>query len=144
MTDYQISENFFDTPIGAIIAWAKSLTGVPSLPSNFVECNGQVLSNSASPLNGQTIPNLNGASAGTKRFLRGSSTSGTTGGTESHSHGAGTFVTGFGDNADNCEASALTPVAVNTNDHIHQVTGDSESVSTLPSYYEVVWIMRIR
>jgi len=30
-----------NVPIGAIVAWDKSLTGVPALPANFVECNGR-------------------------------------------------------------------------------------------------------
>lgn len=47
------------------------------LPYGFVECNGQVLNDSASLYNGQTIPNLNSAD-GYKggRFLRGGTISG--------------------------------------------------------------------
>jgi len=78
-------------PIGAITAWHKSLTGVPqTLTDGFVECNGQTLSDAGSPLNGQVIPNLNGAAAGANLsdgddlgttgdvFLRGDETSGAT------------------------------------------------------------------
>jgi hypothetical protein len=61
-------------PIGCPIPWLKSLAGVPALPSNWVECNGQTLSDAGSPLNGQTIPNLNG----NLNVLYGKSTSGTT------------------------------------------------------------------
>jgi hypothetical protein len=60
-------------PIGTILPWHKSLAGVPSLSARFVECNGQVLSDADSPLNGQTIPDLNGLG----HFMRGSATSGT-------------------------------------------------------------------
>jgi hypothetical protein len=63
-------------PIGAIVAWHKAFTNTPALPAQFVECNGQVLSDAASVYNGQTIPNLN-AVDGTGRFLRGDATSGT-------------------------------------------------------------------
>src|SRR6185436_13167947 len=73
-------------PIGGVCAWMKNLSGVPALPSEYVECNGQVLSDPTSPLNGVTIPNLNGESGGPKRFLRGASASGGTGGAEEHSH----------------------------------------------------------
>lgn len=66
------SEGFGIVPIGSIQAWHKDLSGV-SLPDGWVECNGQLLSDPESPLNGETIPDLNGES----RFLRGSSTSGT-------------------------------------------------------------------
>jgi hypothetical protein len=59
-------------PVGAIVAWHKSLAAT-TLPSSFVECNGQMLTDTASPFNGLTIPNLNGEG----RFLRGAATSGT-------------------------------------------------------------------
>lgn len=59
-------------PIGSIIAWHKNLTGVPALPGNWLECNGQVVSDAASPMDGQALPNLNGEA----RFIRGSATSG--------------------------------------------------------------------
>jgi hypothetical protein len=50
-------------PVGGIIGWHKSFANVPALPASgkWVECNGQVLADAGSPLNGQTIPNLNGA-----------------------------------------------------------------------------------
>ncbi len=67
-------------PVGTILAWHKSFTGTPALPVGYVECNGQVLSDTASPYNGQTIPNLNSpVNAWNSRgsFLRGDTTSGT-------------------------------------------------------------------
>ncbi len=66
-------------PIGSIVAWLKSYANTPALPSGWVECNGQTLSDADSVYNGQAIPNLNGDN----RFLRGNSTSGGTGGEES-------------------------------------------------------------
>jgi len=27
-------------PIGAVLPWLKSLTGAPTLPAQFLECNG--------------------------------------------------------------------------------------------------------
>jgi len=80
-------------PVGAIVAWAKTLTGVPqTLPGGWVECDGSTLSMLGSPLDGTTIPDLN-ASAGTARFLRGATTSGTTGGSSSHVHSSETTST---------------------------------------------------
>src|SRR5689334_9060120 len=67
------------TPIGGITAWCKNLPGVPALAANFVECNGQVLSDVESPLDGQTIPDLNTFG----RFLYGNLNSGNTGGIDS-------------------------------------------------------------
>lgn len=62
-------------PIGTILAWLKSFTGTPTLPTNWVECNGQTLSDTDSPFDGETIPDLNGSN----NFLRGNSSSGGTG-----------------------------------------------------------------
>lgn len=60
-------------PIGSIIAWHKSLNSSVTRPPEWVECNGQVLSDPESPYDGMTIPNLNGEN----RFLRGGTNSGT-------------------------------------------------------------------
>lgn len=126
-----IESGALTVPIGAIVPWLKSFIGVPTLATQgfnamFVECNGQVLNDSDSLLNGQTIPNLNG-SAGTKRFLRGSTTSGTTGGSESHDHSYGDDTAGG-----------------NLPNRAWRRDTNSSSTSTLPSYYEVVFIMRVK
>ena len=111
-------------PIGAIVAWAKSITGVPTLPDGWAECDGSTVSDSDSPINGETIPDLN-ASSGTARFLRGATTSGGTGGSETHRHS----IAGGSD-----ANGGLDPGRV-------LFTGLE---STLPSYYSVVWIMRYK
>jgi hypothetical protein len=118
--------NNLQVPIGAILAMAKSIAGVPLLTINnqFVECNGQVLSDAASPLNGQTMPDLNGAT--TKRFLRGGTASGATGGTETHTH--------------SIPAEPQWPGG----DINVLYDGTTYSTSTLPSYYEVVWVIRVK
>ena len=114
-------------PVGAIVAWAKSFTNVPALVDAFLECNGQVISDADSPMNGQTLPNLNNSGgSSTNRFVRGATTSGGTGGTESHNHV-------FSSTHD--AASGGTSVLANQN---------TQSSGTLPSYYAVVWIMRIK
>jgi len=147
------SRSIGDAPIGAILAWAKSLSGVPNLAEGWVECDGSVLVDALSPLNGQTIPDLNGDN----RFLRGNSTSGGTGGsaTAAHEH-------------DMAIASTATSRLIDAATTIGFVSGDSDtkverytsggavSVSTLkgktqstapanlPPYYNIVWIMRVR
>lgn len=110
-------------PIGAILAWAKSITGVPALPSNFVECNGAVLSDAASLLNGQTMPNLNGNSDDTSLFLRGAATSGGTGGTSTHtqSYGTKSYQSGGG-----------------------TLTEGYPPANHIPPYYQVVFIIRVK
>jgi hypothetical protein len=114
-------------PIGCVVAYLKNLSTVPALPVEFAECNGQTLADPASPFNGQVLPNLNGASSGTKRFLRGSTTSGTTGGADTHSH-------------------SLSTASISTYAGATIVATGSSTVSSgfLPSYYEVVWVLRVR
>ena len=118
-------------PVGCVVAYLKSLTNCPALPDEFVECNGQALSGgSADPqsvFNGGTIPNLNGASTGTKRFLRGSATSGTVATNEAHIH---TQLSLCG--------------SVNCGMGCGVYSGYTNTASSLPSYYEVVWVMRIK
>jgi hypothetical protein len=113
-------------PIGGILPFHKSLSGVPSLPVNFVECNGQTLSDGASPLNGQVIPDLNGSS-GSKRFLRGATTSGGTGGADSHIHSLTT-----------------TGLSICTGSSPFASTSTTGSASSLPSYFETVMVMRVK
>ena len=107
--------------MGGVGAWLKDLPGVPALPGDYAECNGQVLSDPASPLNGVTLPDLNGQ----ERFLRGSATSGTLGGQD-------VFPTRFADNANvGILFNAVTP-------------DDAPGAAPLPPYYSVVWVMRIK
>jgi hypothetical protein len=133
-------------PLGTIVAWAKSFVGIPSnLSDGWMEANGQVVSDLGSPLNGLTLPNLNGASSGTQYFLRGCTASGATGGCDivSHSHclsgntdqatASGSYTTG----SPNCAIGS----------HCHGLSGACASTcspSDLPSYYQVVWLFKIK
>ena len=110
-------------PIGCVQAWLKDFPGVPALPSSWAECNGQVLSDAASPLNGHTLPDLNGQ----QRFLRGASASGGTGGSDTLNLGGEITVDSNLDANTTSAASAPQP-----------------DLPILPSYYEVVWVMRIK
>lgn len=112
-------------PIGSVMFWCKSFTGVPgTLPTGWVECNGATISDSDSPLNGQTLPTLNTGN----RFLRGNSTSGGTGGAETHSHTLYKISNGATGAAGHYSAESLS--------------GDAKS--SLPAYYNGVWIIRIK
>jgi hypothetical protein len=115
-------------PIGIIVGWPKSLSGVPSLPGTWVECNGQVLSDGASPLDGQTIPDLNHAQA----FLRGALTSGGMGGATSHGHTVDLTGASAGDPG---SSGGLT---------VHQDIYPTSITEHLPPYYEVVFVMRVK
>lgn len=122
-----INRSVENGPIGSIMAWHKNLPGVPSLPSNWVECNGQTLSDIASPLNGQVIPNLNGSNY----FLRGNTVSGSTGGAASHTHGINIQQVGWDAAPD---ASHFTDGTIIS----------TAAASNLPPYMDIVWIMRIK
>jgi hypothetical protein len=131
-------------PIGAIVAWHKSLPGVPALPANFVQCDGQVLSDASSPMNGQTIPNLNGLG----HFLRGAAVSGTVQaqGTKRPTTpftGTGTFTgnTTAGSIVNLSETTAGTPAALPGVNVTIDGGGDAE---TRPVNMSVVWIMRVK
>lgn len=119
-------QNPSNIPIGGIIAWHKTFTNTPALPSDYVECSGQTLSDAESVYDGQVIPDLNAAS-GTERFLRGQSTSGGTGGSETHTHSIP--INNVGDGQGSIQGCDSSPTGSN---------------STLPSYFEVVWVMRIK
>lgn len=137
-------------PVGTIQAWHKDMPGVSAaLPSGWVECNGQVLNDTASALHGQTIPNLNGDSTGAdspnfaakeRLFLRGGTTSGT-GEADmlgSHSHSMPSVITdsaGGGWWINSCCVFQGTKFS-NTN-----ATG---GVETRPKSMSVIWIMRVR
>lgn len=125
-----------------------TIYSTPTLPDGWIECDGSVLSDSDSPYNGATIPDLNGDN----KFLRSSDTSGTTGGSETHSHS-----TNIGFQTSNNELTwanrsgasfvpyqrlnSITPAATSAGaaDSI-----ETQTYSTLPTYYEVVKIMRIK
>lgn len=114
-------------PIGTIVAWAKNLSGVPALPPGWAECNGQVLSDPDSPLNGISLPNLNAAGS----VLRGSTASGGSGPSHSHTYSTSTETVLSG-----------TRVAYNTGNfgsHVHSGTTDLGGVA-----YEVVFIVKTR
>lgn len=102
----------------------------PTLPDAWAECDGSVLSDADSPYNGATLPDLNS----TQSFARGSSTSGSTGGTDTldlgHTHAQYTFGAGNG---------AISALSSTGNE-----TPDLSNVASLPTYYEVVFIMRVK
>lgn len=119
-------------PIGAVLGWIKTFSNTPSLPANYVECNGQAISEARSPYNSGNVPDLNNnGGGGSKRFLRGSTTSGSEGGVDTHFH---------------CVYENGYYICTDTPDSyvIYDITDDyTSSDSHLPPYYEVVWIVRI-
>ena len=133
----------YSVPIGTIMAWAKNLNGVPALSADWVECNGQTLSDPDSPLDGQVIPDLNGGN----RFLRGNAESGATGGEErhtltiaempSHSHEQGRYGSTH-------SGASLYPAVHSSGYSYTGSTGGGQSHENRPPFYDVVWIIRVK
>ena len=126
-----------DVPIGTILSFAKSLTGVPTLPNSFVECNGQTLVDANSTLNGTVIPDLNGDN----RFLRGNSTSGGTGGSDTMAHTHTTGASSSNELLDINQDNLTTSAAIASHTHTTNAASNAEN---RPPFYNVVWIMRVR
>ncbi len=131
-------------PIGSIIAWLKSFNNTPTLPDQFVECNGQVLDDEESVYDGQTIPNLNGAvDTGLKGyFLRGHTSSGLTESSQNlnHQHGLNKYSL-HGAN----RSYYIGDVPNSSNETgAHSGTDYSGGTEARPHNYSVVWIMRIK
>jgi hypothetical protein len=131
-----LNDNFLElnlgiSPIGSVQAWLKSLTNTPALPESWVECNGQTIDDSDSVYDGITLPDLNGTSDSDKLFLRGATSSGGTGGSAS----------------DSFSWQASSGIASGGNPNIQYVEGSkngTKTINTIPPYYEVVWIIRIK
>jgi hypothetical protein len=160
----ELNENFTETlraspPVGTIIAWLKNYTNTPTLPDKWVECNGQTLSDNESVYDGQVIPNLNG---GSNRMLRGANTSGGLGGSDSHNHqffqtypsasgtGNGTIAwtatDSQGASVQAWDSNGSTSKSFGPDDDYVNVatTAWTKNENTIPAYYEVVWILKIK
>ena len=142
---YSISVTLWDSeaPVGSINAWLKSLTGTPALPANWVECNGQTISDANSVYNGIVIPNLN---TRTYPMLRGAAASGATGGADTHTlttaempahtHTVGGHAGG---------GTGYSKYNLSHTDHeTTSSTGGGTAHNNLPAYYSVVFILRIK
>jgi len=128
-------------PVGSIVGWPKSLSGTPqTLPGSWIECDGSTISDAESPFNGFAVPALNSG-----RFLRGASTSGSVGGSTSSTHthslktDGGNWLALAGSNT-----AGMGNMNKTTDSGVKSQELNSASISTLPPYYEVVWIIRIK
>ena len=129
-------------PVGGIIAWVKSLTGVPALGQGWHECDGSVLSDVESPLNGQTLPNLNGS--GTYRMLRGADTSGGTGGADTHTLATTEIPSHTHSDYSGGTLALSAGAEVGGSAGTTGATGGGGAHNNLPAWYGVVWIIRIK
>lgn len=117
----QISPSVFGIDIGEITWRADNIPGCPAAPPNLQKCDGAIINNALSPMNGQNTPNMVGA------FPRGANASGGTGGASS----ATIILTGV-------DADVLDCVPGGSN-RLHK----TYTVNTLPPYVDLVPYMRI-
>jgi hypothetical protein len=130
-------------PVGAIVAWHKSLAGTPAaLPSGFLECNGQGVDDTGSPYFGSVLPNLNGEA----RFLRGATASGTVqnGQNENHSHVWSIPGSADGSSLHNYSGSYQIPWNNSGGAAFSIGTTASGGTEARPVNMSVVWIIRIK
>lgn len=119
---------------------------ITELPDGWLECDGSVIDDYNSPLNGETLPDLNGSN----QMLRGNTDgSGRTGGNATHNHqwkgsttasydsGGGLAVTVWQTANPAGGATRYVVTSVSPNAWTNKIDGS-------PPYYEVVWIMRIK
>jgi len=133
-------------PIGAIIAWHKSMAGVPALDDSFLECDGSIINDVDSPMNGETLPDLNGDLA----FIRGGAVSSNVKQDDTlqgHWHtrpAAGQFLIGGGAGVPSGAGSNTTSndTGSPSTDGINGVP--RTSAETRPVNMTMVWIMRIK
>jgi len=69
-------------PVGSIVQVYKNLTGVPELTAYYQLMDGTTISDTESPMNGQTVRDVNA----NNEFLRGADTAGGNGGSATHLH----------------------------------------------------------
>lgn len=119
-------------PVGSFIGWAKSFSKTPSLifqgRTEWVEANGQTLSDANSDYDGLVMPSLN---SGQTRFLRGGATSGTTAGSTNHTH---TITSSSSSTQSGSSFIVVTSVTSPTG---------NQNIQPIQSY-DVVWLFCVR
>jgi hypothetical protein len=135
-------------PVGTVVAWLKSLTGTPPLPSNWVQCNGQVLDDPASPYHGQIIPDLNGVtSSNNLKVLQGKMTSGGVGAGLDSGGSVGMFTNHPGDGNWPFNSTHHTD-SLMASRYGSSASGDTAITNPVHDFgqirtYAVVWIIKV-
>lgn len=149
-SDLTTIKNDTQAPVGSIVGWHKNVQGPAlAIPAGWVECNGGTVNDPDSPIDGSTIPNLNGDPGGgnspglgsaQRMFLRGGTSSGTgesdTFAAHTHGYESESWHLGWGGN--NSSAKHVTEQRAGKN------TAPAGGGETRPKNMSVVWIMRIK
>lgn len=134
-------------PIGGVVAWLKTFvdgTTAEVLIPNYLECDGSIIDDVDSPLDGFTLPNLNGSN----NILQGHATT-----------SGSTAVEPIVISSPNSTVDALSGGA--TNDVVWGLSAPANTVASNPNtldssdmvqmnvsgtskLYTVVWVMRIK
>lgn len=124
--------------VGTIKPLTPSLSGTPSnnITAFWKACDGSTLSDTESPFNGVALPNLNGTTDSTRKFLRGSTTSGTETSTATHTHTGTTDGSSGGSGAGGSGTASPPP------SHTHTFTTDS--TSHIPPSYTVTFYIKVK
>lgn len=131
-------------PIGSIVPFHKDFDTSVSLPPEFKECDGTTINDADSPLDGQSVPDLQGQN----RHIRANSTTGSTGGASavslstndlpSHNH---SMEQSFGSDSPDAVEGSVDP----SGDSIPTTsTGGDGSHNNEPPFFDTVMAMRIK
>lgn len=134
-------------PVGGVLP-LDLITAGSSVPNNFKACDGTQVSDAESPIDGETVPDLNTGN----RFLRGNTSTGGVGGSAqvslslselpSHSHSYTDYTT-----------HPITVAYANSIDFDHYTdsgsinsgsAGGSGSHENQPQYVDMIFIIRVK
>lgn len=124
-------------------AEAYTIYTTPNLPDGWVECDGSALSDSDSPFDGATLPDLNA----TPSFMRGGISSGSTGGADTHNHKWLNGWEGYASDGTSSGQIIGNEGGSGSLDNMVDGMGNTQYTSKdsgLPVYYQVVFIMRVK
>ena len=127
-------------PVGAVVAWLKSLSNTPTnLSFGWVECNGQVLNDTNSPYHGVAVPNLNSGQDVYGYHLRGHVASGVRISDQNRSHSHAVPINyGYG------SGSGYASGTTDRNNASSISSGGEGGSEARVKAYTVVWIMRVK
>jgi hypothetical protein len=135
--------------VGTIKAVVFDMTGVPGITAFWQLCDGTTISDAESPINGETIRDLNA----NNEFLRGADTSDMTGtgGTLTHNH---QYITTGGATGGAAQADANLLTWDSNGSSTKELDLDSSALTAytklntsgtaLPPYMDVVWVIKIK